>query len=122
MHKKHDTSFSEFTETFESFVDLFTILSFTLIVAAYFFGIYRNIKDDVDKSGNYELYEVASGGNANVLIPEDAVIIFLKKNGQDDVIQFSKRGKDASQFISISENTLTEFWKANWRITNTQKT
>jgi hypothetical protein len=106
MRRKLENIFSEFAESFESFVDLFTILSFTLIVAAYFFGVYRNLKDEGDKSSSFELYEVVSEGNADVLIPEDAVIIFLTKSGQADVVQFSKSGKDASQFISIDEQTL----------------
>lgn len=111
MRKKFDSIFLQYFESFESFVDLFTILSFTLIVASYFFGIYRNVKDDVEKSSSYDLYEIESGGNADVIIPEDAVIIILTKNGQADVIQFSKRGKEASQYISIDESNLMPILK-----------
>lgn len=106
MHKKFENIFSDFTETFESFVDLFTILSFSLIVAAYFFGVYRNLKESDNSSSQFELYQVESAGNADIVIPEDAVIIFLTKNDQSDVFQFSKKGKIASQFISIDEKIL----------------
>jgi ABC-type nitrate/sulfonate/bicarbonate transport system substrate-binding protein len=106
MKNKVDDMLLNFTESFESFIDLFTILSFTFIVAAYFFGIYKEMNKDNQNAGNYELQEAVSSGKVDFVIPEDAVIIFLLKEGQSDILQFTKKNQHASRYSLKNENTL----------------
>jgi hypothetical protein len=104
-----------FVESFESFVDLFTILSFTLIVAAYLFGSYqymdkRDLKDD--KATTIEFYEIVKTGNVNSVLPSDAVIIFIAKEGQSDVVRFTKSGKSAETYYTIDKNTFSVIFES----------
>jgi hypothetical protein len=74
-------------ENFEALVDLFTLLSFVLIIASFVFGIYQ-VKIS-EKIAEVEVAKVKSGGPP-VAIPEDIAFIVILKTNKTDVIRIDK--------------------------------
>jgi hypothetical protein len=86
--------FGEHLESFESLVDLFTILSFVLIASAFFFGINKAQMLEKNVTANFELREIAKGAAPAPEIPDDVVIILIEnENGSDFLIFFEEGNK-----------------------------
>ena len=112
--------FNEFIESFESLVDLFTILSFVLIASAFFFGSQKVQTSESGALAEFELREIIQGAAPLPALPDDIVIIFIAKENGSDIIQFTKKRSKFNRYYaskvdldSICRSELQGFQSSN---------
>ena len=86
MLKPQTTEIHWFIDTFESLVDLFTLLSFTLIIAALIYGTQSFHSDAVE----VEIATVAPGSYASIEIPENVIVLMLRCIGPENRLYIIK--------------------------------
>lgn len=76
-----------YIETFESLVDLFTLLSFALIIASFLFGIQKVQTSETAKVAEISFKKVIKGEGSPVDLPENyLVLVLMKEKGQDMIL------------------------------------
>ena len=92
MRLRHIVS-DEKKETFESLVDLFTILSFVLIAVAFFFGIQQpKTSGNSMSSAEFDFEKVRRGGTPTTEIPDDTIVILIYKENSSEAFQIIRKG------------------------------
>ena len=81
-------------ETFESAVDLFTILSLVFIIASFAFGIQQVERAHTQKAAKMSFEEVAQGTGTAVGLPEEQIALIVKKEKTYEFITFVKGGEE----------------------------
>ncbi len=85
-------------ENFESMVDLFTLLSFALIISTLLFG-YQYIHETDDSVIKVTNFETIYEGNAPPLdLPEDTIILFITVDNKQDIL-YLKKGNSPREII-----------------------
>jgi len=105
------------TDSYESMADLFTLLSFVLIIITFIFGVNKptnNIAENIEM----ELQEITATGNADTFIPDDEIFFILTKKQKMDYIYFYKNGNLDNKFYPTTDN-LQSFLKKE--LTSIQK-
>ncbi len=88
---------NEFIDNFESLVDLFTILSFVLIAAAFFFGIQKVQTSESDITGEIDVREIGSRSASQAELPDDIVVIFIANENGKDIIKFKMKESETDK-------------------------
>ena len=89
---------------FESLIDLFTLLSFVLIIASFVFGIYQFQASD--KVVEIDSNKVASRGSP-ITIPENIIFIAILKRNKADIVHIVKGGQASETHVTDSTNIST---------------
>ncbi len=82
---------NESSEDYESFIDLFTLLSFALIIASFIFGIHR--VHDSDKTTQFEFDKIKSGVSLPASLPDNAIVLILMNQNKNDILHIVKSGE-----------------------------
>lgn len=82
----------DFSENYESFIDLFTLLSFALIIASFIFGIHKAHVSDMTKITEIKFDKIGSGAGLPVGIPPNILILILMKQNNNNIIHIVKSG------------------------------
>ncbi len=85
-------------ENFESVVDLFTLLSFAFIVAAFLFGSQKFDKALTKTRTKLDFAELERGGGAATDLHQNTLVLILTVDNGVDVIYFIK-GKESPRII-----------------------
>lgn len=88
---KTNISLNSVVDTFESLVDLFTLLSFTLIIATLIYGT----QSFQSSSKEVELATIRPGSGQPIDIPDDVVIILLGCKNEKVMLQLIWRGNSS---------------------------
>lgn len=110
-------------ESFESLVDIFTLLSITLIVASIIFGIYKTQTNQTENTlTEVELSKIKSGSKSSyqVNIPDNEVILVLSKKNRSTILSIINN-KDSKSIITLPNNKNIVFNILNKEVSNLLK-
>lgn len=98
-----EESDSSQTENFESLVDLFTLLSFVLIISTFIFGYQRVEEHTTTFQTMSEFREVNKENASPVGLPENTLIIILTVEDNKDKIYLVGSGKSLEEIYSFDQ-------------------
>lgn len=78
-----------FIDTFESLVDFFSLISFSLITATMIFAT-QNMSQT---QHTVEIYSIGSGEGEAISLPEDTVVLILRYKDQEGILIINEPGK-----------------------------
>ena len=80
-------------ENFESLIDLFTLLSFVLIIATILFGFNTN-SDTKEMNNNFQFKSISQYSQIAVDLPSNILIVILIKENNKDMIYLINSNED----------------------------
>ena len=112
MQKPRPTDIHWFIDTFESLVDLFTLLSFALIIASLIYGT-QSFRSNAEQ---VEVATVAPGASESIEMPENVIVLMLKYAEPEIKLYIIKPGhQPESHSVSISNiNKILASEVTNW--------
>jgi hypothetical protein len=102
--KQLEESDSSQIENFESLVDLFTLLSFVLIISTFLFGYQRVDEYVTTLQTMSEFREVHKGNAPPVGLPENTLIIVHTVESNNDMIYLVESGKSPEVIYYLGQN------------------
>jgi hypothetical protein len=91
-------------ENFETLIDLFTLLSFALILSAIFWGVMNSQNDKIAKISLYEVGQQNQGFSNK--LPEGTILLLITKENSKDLILIIE-SEDFPKEIYNSENKMS---------------
>ena len=92
-------------ETFESVLDLFSLLAFALISVSILFGTYHSKASPDSNSAEFTFEKVGSGDINIADLPDDTVMIIISCDDKGDKVIIQKSGQNPTSVFAVNSDT-----------------
>jgi len=104
LNKTQFSLFQESDDNFESLVDLFTLLSFALIIASVIFGIQP--VSEYENAYQLEVRQVGNGQSPPSTLPDDITVLVINQKNGYDILSIIKSGEKIRDFPVSSQSII----------------